>query len=296
MPEPVVVFATADARVCSDRALVLQSLGIPHEILRDADRLLLIVPDEVAERAKYELWQYEQENRPPRPRPAPLIGRYQDPVPGVLGYVLVLCGIGWLAGRSAFGLDWLAAGRIDGAALRAGEWWRAFTALTLHGGVGHLLGNLGFGALFGGLAARLLGSGITWLAVVLAAGAGNALNVLLLESTHRSVGASTAVFAALGLLAGFAWRARLMAQDRWAFRLGPLIGGIALLAYTGTGDAQTDIGAHLSGFLCGFAGGTGLTFVADRLEGGRRQAVCGIAALAVIVLAWVQALVTAAAG
>src|SRR5690606_35842480 len=159
-----------------------------------------------------------------------------------------------------------------------------------------LLGNLGFGVLFGGLAARLLGSGITWLAVVLAAGAGNALNVLLLESTHRSVGASTAVFAALGLLAGFVWRARLTAQDRWAYRLGPLVGGIALLAYTGTGDAQTDIGAHLAGFLCGLALGTALTFVADRLEGRRRQAVCGLAALAVIALAWARALAFAAAG
>jgi hypothetical protein len=37
----------------------------------------------------------------------------------------------------------------------------------------------------------------------------------LLESTHRAVGASTAVFAALGLIAGYVWRGKLMRQDRW---------------------------------------------------------------------------------
>src|SRR5690606_31643313 len=159
------------------------------------------------------------------------------------------------------------------AAVRGGEWWRVFTALTLHSGAGHLLGNIGFGVLFGGLAARLVGSGIAWLTVVLAAAAGNALNVLALAPAHRAVGASTAVFAALGLLAGFVWRGKLMAgliaQDRWAFRLAPLVGGIALLAYTGTGDEGTDVGAHLAGFLCGLAGGVALTF-ADEGLGNRR--------------------------
>lgn len=289
MQQIVVVFESLDARACADRALVLHSLDIPHEIVRADGRSAVIVPGEFAERAKYEIWQYDQENRPPRARPRPMVERYHDPLPGLLGYVLVLVVVGWLAGRQAFGLDWLAAGRVDGAAIRDGEWWRTLTALTLHSGVGHLLGNLGFGALFGGLAARLVGSGVAWLGIVAAGAAGNALNTVLLESAHRSIGASTAVFAALGLLAGFVWRARLMEQGRWAWRLGPIVGGIALLAYTGTGDAETDIGAHFSGFLCGFAGGMTLTFFSERLGGPRLQRASGAAAAALIVLAWLTA-------
>ena len=99
------------------------------------------------------------------------------------------------------------------------------------------------------------------------------------------------MFAALGLLAGFVWRGRLMAQDRWPYRLGPVIGGIALLAYTGTGDEQTDIGAHLAGFLCGFAAGIALTLAARYLASPRLQAICGALAAALILAAWAAALV-----
>ena len=288
MQETAVVFDSVDPRAASDRALVLTSLEIPCELLRVDARSVLVVPAELAERARFELWQYEQENRPRRrrSRPAVQVHEFHNGLTGVFGYVLLLVLAGWLAGRSAFGFDWFERGRVDGELVRAGEWWRVLTALTLHGGVGHLLGNLGFGALFGGLAGRLVGSGVAWLAIVAAAGAGNALNTLLLESAHRSLGASTAVFAALGLLAGFVWRARLMAQERWAYRLGPVIGGIALLAYTGTGDAQTDIGAHLAGFVCGFGAGIALTFTATRLGGARLQAICGAAAAALILAAW----------
>ncbi|HET6628604.1 MAG TPA: rhomboid family intramembrane serine protease [Woeseiaceae bacterium] len=291
MQATAVVFDSVDPRAASDRALVLHSLDIPCEIVRVDARSVLVVPAELAERAKFEIWQYDQENRQKRRQPPASVPvhEYHNGLPGVFGYVLVLCAAGWLAGRSAFGFDWLRLGTVDGELIRAGEWWRTLTALTLHAGVGHLLGNIGFGALFGGLAGRLVGSGVAWACIVLAAGAGNALNTVLLESAHRSLGASTAVFAALGLLAGFVWRGRLMAQDRWAYRLGPIVGGIALLAYTGTGDAQTDIGAHLSGFLCGFAAGIALTFAVRHLESSRLQAICGAGALALILAAWAAA-------
>ena len=139
------------------------------------------------------------------------------------------------------------------------------------------------------LAGRLLGSGVTWAAVITTAAAGNLLNTLLLESTHRSIGASTAVFAALGLTVGFVWRAKLMAQDRWPYRLGPIVGGLALLMYTGTGDENTDIGAHLMGFACGFAGGVLLTRFRDRLGDPSLQRTAGIAAIASVLLAWIKA-------
>ncbi len=120
--------------------------------------------------------------------------------------------------------------------------------------------------------------------------AANFLNTYLLASTHRSIGASTAVFAALGLVSGFVWRAKLMAQDRWPYRLGPIVGGIALLAYTGTGDANTDIGAHLAGFVCGFLCGMSLTLVSHYLKQKHLQLACGVGAVMIVVVSWLVAL------
>ncbi|RLA32054.1 MAG: rhomboid family intramembrane serine protease [Gammaproteobacteria bacterium] len=269
---------------------MLHAVSIPYEIVADENSCALIVPDNMAEKAKYELWQYDTENRKPDRRNAALIPKYQNGIWGVAVYVVVICLVAWLAAEATFNRDWFAAGRIDGALIRAGEWWRSVTALTLHSGIRHLMGNIGFGILFGLMAGALVGPGVAWLAIVLSSSAANILNTVLLESSHRAIGASTAVFAALGLVAGYSWRAKLMAQDSWPRRLGPIIGGVALLAYTGTGDANTDIGAHLAGFVCGFFSGVMVTRIHHYLPQRNIQRAAGITAVALIVLAWTLAL------
>lgn len=285
-----VVFEHRAKRPCADRALVLTSLGIPHELMQTAEVWLLVVPEEMAEKAKFEIWQYEEENKSVSAKAPVVQPVYQDSIPGVVGYVLIVCLVAWLAGGNAFGFDWLYAGRIDGVLIREGEWWRAFTALTLHSGLKHLVSNVGFGALFGILAGRVAGSGVAWLSIVLASAVANIANTILLESSHRSIGASTAVFAALGLVSGFVWRGKLMAQDRWPYRIGPIVGGLALLAYTGTGDANTDIGAHLAGFVAGFSAGILLIRIAHKLNSRRVQIFAGIAAVVILAMSWIIAL------
>ena len=284
------VFENRSPKDCSERALVLHALAIPYEVVSGISQSVIIVPAEFAERARYELWQYEQENKKQKSRSPVIVPVYQSGIPGVTAYVLLICLVAWFAGEALFNRDWYFAGRVDGELIRQGEWWRTITALTLHSGVRHLAGNIGFGVLFGLMAGRLVGSGVAWFGIVVSSGAANYLNSYLLESTHRAIGASTAVFAALGLVSGFVWRAKLMAQDRWPFRLGPIVGGIALLAYTGTGDANTDIGAHFAGFVCGFLSGTLLTLVSDYLAQKKLQLTCGIAAMMIIILAWIAAL------
>ncbi len=285
----VIVFDCETLQPCSDRALVLLARDIPYEILRADGRSTLWVPEGFGERAKYEIWQYEQENRRSNPAPLPPTPVDRNGVPGAIVYVTVICIVAWLAGEGFFNRDWLAAGRVDGERIRDGEWWRLVTALTLHSGLRHLLGNIGFGALFGFLAGRLAGPGMAWLVIVLASAAANALNTLLLDPGHRSIGASTAVFAALGLVAGYVWRGRFMAQDRWAYRLGPIIGGIALLAFTGTGDENTDIGAHLAGFVCGFLAGIIMIRLTSLGASRHVQLVCGAGAVAIVLVAWLFA-------
>ncbi len=284
-----VVFESRNRAACSDRALVLASSQIPHKVVDDSSSCALIVPAEFSARAMEELLLYDEENPPPVPRPRKII-EYQDPVPGIVAYLIVVTLIAWLAGNSVFGSDWYQLGRVDGTLLREGEWWRPITALTLHSGLRHLAGNIIFGTLFGLFAGRLLGSGLAWFAIVVSGAMGNVLNTLLLESSHRSIGASTAVFAALGLVAGYVWRAKLMSQERWPYRVGPIVGGFALLMYTGTGDANTDIGAHLMGFLCGFASGMLLTLATIRPSDIRWQRLGATAALVLVCGSWLVAL------
>ena len=284
-----VVYESTNRQSCSDRALVLASVQIPYQLVDDGMSCVLVVPAEYSPRAVEELRLYDDENPPARPKPRKRIV-YQDALPGVIGYVFVVCAVAWLAGYSFFGSNWFVAGRVDGTLIRDGEWWRTITALTLHSGVRHLLGNLVFGVFFGIFAGRLLGSGVAWLAVVVAAALGNTANTLLLDSTHRSIGASTAVFATLGILAGYVWRGQLMAQDRWSTRMGPIIGGLALLMFTGTGDENTDIGAHLLGFVCGFATGMLLTVIGKMPAPPQTQKAAGGIALGLIAISWLIAL------
>ena len=284
-----VVFESRNRQQCSDRALVLASAKIPYQMVDDGLSCALVVPAENSASAVEELRLYEDENPPVRPKPRKRIV-YQDALPGVVGYVFVVCMVAGLAGYSYFGSDWFVAGRVDGNLIREGEWWRTITALTLHSGVRHLLGNLRFGVFFGIFAGRLLGSGVAWLAIVIAAALGNTANVLLLDSTHRSIGASTAVFATLGMLAGYVWRGQFMAQDRWSTRFGPVVGGLALLMFTGTGDQNTDIGAHLLGFVCGFGTGMLLTVIGKMPAPPRVQIAAGSLALVLVAVAWIVAL------
>lgn len=271
----------------------MQSIAIPHQTLvSDSGYVNLVVPTAFAEKAKFEIWEYEQENQEVKSVAKQIAPDYEKAIPGVIAYLLVVVAVAWMAGTAAFGQDWVASGRIDGVLIRNGEWWRAVTALTLHGSVKHILGNIVFGIFFGILAGGLVGPGMAWLTILVSAAFANTLNVLLLEEGHRAIGASTAVFAALGLVSGFVWRSKLMAQERWAWRLGPIVGGLALLAYTGTGGPDTDVGAHLAGFVCGFVSGTLVTRFTRFLANGQFQLISGLLALGLVCVAWVIALQT----
>ncbi len=284
-----VVYESRNRAACADRALVLAVAEIPHQVLYEAGSSVIVVPAAYSARAVEEIALYDEAN-PPVIRKPPKTIRYQNAMPGIVGYILVVCGVAWLAGDSAFDENWFRAGRVDGVLVRAGEWWRTVTALTLHSGLRHIAGNLVFGVLFGLFAGRILGSGVAWFTIVVTGAMGNLLNTLLLETAHRSLGASTAVFAALGIVAGYVWRAQLMSQERWVYRNGPIVGGLALLMYTGTGDENTDIGAHLFGFVCGFGGGMLLTLAKQQILQTRWQLLGGLGTALLLLAAWGVAL------
>jgi rhomboid protease GluP len=286
----VVIFRSLLMRESADRALVLHAMDIEHNLDRGLLGWRVAVPDHEESRSREQLYLYEQENRVPRPTPIETAPR-PGAAAGVLAWTFVLLIGFWLQSRHQFGIDWLADGRMDVAAIRAGEWWRAITALTLHADVAHLFVNIGFGAVFGSLLVRQIGVGLAWLMILIGGSAGNLINALVQKPWHTSIGASTAVFAALGLLGAYLWTGRRLIHDSWARRWTPVVGAIVLLAWLGTGDERTDIVAHLTGFLAGFAIGAVLGRVVNpRQSDSRRQGVFGGVALLSVLLAWLFAI------
>jgi membrane associated rhomboid family serine protease len=252
----VAVGRSASRMACEERALVLHAVGIASELAWDGKEWLLLVESEHETAALSHLERYRIEN-PERPAPPPPVTPHAHAWTGSAVYVIVLLTVGWLAGHHTLGIDWRDAGVLAATEFRRGEWWRALTALTLHVDIAHLVGNIGFGAVFGWLASQLLGPGLAWGTVLLAAALANAGVAWLAPREHVSLGASTAVFSALGLLASYAWRSRADQRARWAYRWAPLVAGVALLGFTGAGGERTDVLAHLLGFATGVLAGIG---------------------------------------
>jgi membrane associated rhomboid family serine protease len=154
-----------------------------------------------------------------------------------------------------------------------GEWWRPFTGLFLHADIGHLVGNLVGGAVFGTLVARLIGPLRGWTLILASGTLGNILtSALTYPQPFNSIGASTAVFAALGILSGvgIAETLRERAHLPWLRILAPVFAGIILLGWLGGGSTpQTDVLGHVFGFGSGLAAGAAV----GALEGKRPAAV-----------------------
>ncbi|MGH8130233.1 MAG: rhomboid family intramembrane serine protease [Steroidobacteraceae bacterium] len=287
---PIPLTAELPPKDCADLAFLLDAVGIPYERRTTATGASLWVEPEHHAHAARELQDYLKENRR-APLPPVVWPKHPHAIYGVIAYAIVLIVVTIAALTHAGGKGWVSAGVLDAGFLDRGQWWRVLTALTLHGDVLHLLSNLAFGALFGYPAARLFGPGIAWFLILLGGGLAYGIDALLHPPEHHLLGASTAVFTALGLIAAYGWRRHMRNWSRWMRNASPLIGGLALLAFTGTGGENTDILAHLAGFIVGSAIGALCARLPMPAPGRHRlQWAAGAAAIAVLTLAWTLAL------
>lgn len=273
---------------CEHRAFLLYAVGIPSEIVPIGGVFILFVDESAREAALAELARHEAEAKAAAAeKPPPPVRLHRYAWAGSAAYALIMIGIAWGAGEDLFGDDWRDAGALRGSLVPSGEWHRLVTALTLHGDVAHLIANLVFGVFFGYLAGQLLGAGVAWLSILIGAVLGNLLDSFLMPVNGSSIGASTAVFATLGLVAAHSWRRRDDARMRWAHRFAPLIAGVALLAMTGAGDENTDVIAHVTGFACGAVVGAAHAWKPwSVLNRGSMQWASGAAAIAIVIGAW----------
>ena len=227
-------------------SLLLAAMSISHAMEHSTNSLLVSAED--VEEALYQWQLYAKENSNwPLQAPEPMPGYSTTPSTMLLMVLLALFYAHTGPWQEAN--PWFSQGAVDSRAiLENRQWWRLVTALTLHADSSHLAGNILAGGVVFHLLCRLTGHGAGWLLILFSATLANWLNIILRNAPHLSVGLSTAVFSAIGLLSGL----QQHHSRRALFKLlVPVGAGIGLLAMLGLGGERTDLGAHLFGFVCG---------------------------------------------
>ena len=193
---------TEDLATAEEWMLVLVAEGLSPAVRHTSYGYALVVPASEAEHANGALAAYESEN-PPLPQ-------VEEDTHGS-GYLLAgfavagaLLAFFFITGEPNSENLWFKRGSSDAAYLLSGEWWRSVTALTLHADLGHVLSNAMAMVLFLSAVCRTLGSGLGTATVLMAGAVGNIANAFVQGPAHVSVGASTAVFAAIGVIVGLA--------------------------------------------------------------------------------------------
>ena len=284
----VVVRSGTDTTSVGDWALVLEAAGIAHRVIQtDAGwDITVAAPDLSA--ALGALDAYDAESRAPQQEaslPPETTSYLGIAVAGLLLAAYVVTGPRDTPEPTA----WFRAGSASAELMLRGQWWRAVTALTLHADLLHLFGNAVASLIFVAAVGRWLGSGVGALLIIAAGAAGNLMTAMLHRTGHISVGASTATFAALGILAGLQVVRRLrfgpLRRRAWL----PLGAGLALFAMLGVGE-RSDIFAHLFGLGSGCLLGAGAAVLIPRRLGWALQIVFGVISVALLTLSWALAL------
>jgi len=275
---------TSDHNLAEEWELTLVAQGLSPSLGRTRDGFVLSVPEEEVERALVGLSAYERENpRELRARDEPAEPPNLVAGASIAGIVLLFFFITVVWQPTS---QWFERGSADADRILLGELWRTVTALTLHANLAHALSNAIGITLFLGALSTILGPGLGSALVLLAGAGGNLANALVHGSAHISVGASTSVFGAVGMLGGLglARRGRKKVPRRRAWV--PVAAALALLAMLGAGGERVDVLAHLFGFLFGGVLGLLFAFVTPRPPGLGIQWAFGSVAAAVLIYCW----------
>jgi len=245
-------------RRADELLFILQSVDIPAWTRFDGesglDPWVVEVPGaRHAVEADRQLREHEAEEKqsrdpaPPLPQLGATAGAYW-----VIGLILINVLVFWAMealGGSTTHKVLLRFGAIKSALLASGEWWRMVTAVFLHIGARHLLGNMALLSVLGSFGLRMWGPG-RLLAIYIFAGLfGNIAGYIFGSAVALKAGASGAILGLLGALTGDRLRTRGGAHR---FKAWHLLG--MLIAFYGMVVGirpQTDHIAHIGGIVGG---------------------------------------------
>jgi membrane associated rhomboid family serine protease len=232
-----------------DWSLVLISQGIESIVLpRESDGVwVLEVPESDFQRATESVTAYERENATAWRRELKWTGLLFD-ARAVLWFAALIL---FHAFEATSRTDFRIVGAVDRVAVLHGEWWRLFTAVTLHADIAHLAANVTIGIVFLGLAMGCFGAGNALLLSLIGGVLGNVATVLVHDGPFRSLGASGMVMASLGLLTAHSLSiARHEKRTVWLGR--GVLAGCLLVVLLGF-SPRSDVAAHIGGFVAGIA-------------------------------------------
>ena len=260
--------------------LILASQNIPVQAIRNAHRFDLYVHKKDRSNAMDSIQQYDAENRLFRMRPPPIPPSFfLNRTTFII--MLIMClvhGAGLFSGlHDQLVLKFGASSLF----IRQGQTYRAITALFLHTDVRHLAGNLAGLVFFAGPVISITGYGIGTFFLLYTAAFANLVNAQFHKTAFLSIGASTLVMSAMGLLT--AWQlTRTKDRHMAKGRLFSVVAGMTLVAFFSQGE-RTDIGAHILGFLSGLF--WGLFFLpANRVLTFRNKNLIGLCMVAWILI------------
>ena len=283
----VAVRITDNIERAGDWALVLHSADIDHRVEIHDGTLALIVAAEHGPQALAVLEAFDAESRPVIETPVPDLGpsRLGFACAALLLMMFRLTGPGDARPPST----WFDVGSAASSAILDGEIWRTVTALLLHGDLMHLVGNVVASLLFVSAVGRWLGVGLGAALILGAAAVGNLLTAWSYGPGHLSIGASTATFGALGLLAGVQVVRRFGHVERRRRAWVPLAAGLCLVIMLGASE-RADIVAHLFGLAVGIVAGVTVAATGVRPPGRVVQSLLAAVTLGVMAGSWWLAL------
>lgn len=280
----VTVFEGLSKEEVETFGLVLLSSGIVHQSVKKESGWELRVEPARAAEAVILIRKYQVENLKVYPAPETHLDDYKKSLAGVWGaLLLVVVHIAVYTGADVYLLKSTyaaSAGRI-----LDGEWYRTATALLLHAGVVHLAGNMVGIAVLGSAVCSIMGWGVGWLMILSSGIAGNLMNAFIYKAGHSSIGASTAVFGALGILTAWQFLRRIKQPGRHFKALLPIGAGFALLGFMGS-SLHADIMAHLFGFFSGMIIGSFYSTTVKQRPEFRIQAGAFLLVITILVRAW----------
>ena len=266
--------------------LVLSSSGISHLSRRGERGWDILVSDREYNQALNVIERYLKENQDAHPGDESFRYEYHKTFTGLwVSAVLITCHVAMTMGDDS-GIFIRTYGSSAFHILR-GEFYRSVTSLMIHANALHLAGNILGIAIFGTAVCNIMGWGVGWLMILITGIVGNLVNAVLYKTGHLSVGASTAVFGAIGILAAhqFFKKFRLPGQRMRSWL--PLGAGLGLLSILGSGT-HTDLMAHLFGFKAGIILGALYGCFVKRPATRAWQPFFLLLALSVLVVSWMR--------
>jgi len=268
--------------------LVLDAYGLPYSTRRSGSSWEIWVDETIHDRALELIEQYIEENPHISLPDAQETETHHRTFTGIwASLMLMACSI---AVNMSGSVDKIV--REYGASasdILNGEFYRTVTALMLHSSYPHLAGNMAGIAIFGTAVCSITGAGVGWLMILLTGILGNLANAILFQYGHISIGASTAVFGAIGILAAYQLSKKIKIAGQRMKAWIPFAGGLALLGLLGS-SKHSDLTAHLFGFMAGICLGLLYALYLCYLLEKKHQIYCMGVTIGTVVLSWARIL------